>query len=137
LKIISVDLGTARTGLAICDEGERLASPLTVLSVPGNRLVSEIARLVAQNEASLLVVGLPLNMDGSKGESAHNAGEFAKKLQAHVGVPVKLWDERLTTVSAHRALNVTDTRGKNRRAVVDSVAAVIILEDYLRYRKNS
>ena len=84
----------------------------------------------------MLVVGLPLNMDGSAGESAQNALAVADRLREVTGLPVEMKDERGTTVSAHNYLNTTDTRGKKRKAVVDAVAATIILQDYLDYRRN-
>ena len=83
-----------------------------------------------------IVVGHPKNMDGSEGERAQKCELFANRLRAIVEVPVKLWDERCTTVSAHNYLNQTDTRGKKRKEIVDEVAATIILESYMDYRKN-
>ncbi len=134
---MSVDLGKARTGIAVCDKCELLASPVTVIYQKDNdALAAEICSLAAQYKAELLVVGLPVNMDGSEGESAKNARAFALKLQAASGVGVELSDERCTTLEAHKILNVTNTRGKKRKAVVDAVSAVIILEDYLHRRKN-
>ena len=86
--------------------------------------------------AELIVVGHPLNMDGSKGPRAQLCEEFAEKLRELVSVPVVLWDERQTTVSAIGFLNETNTRGKKRKQVIDAVAATIILENYLNYRRN-
>lgn len=137
MKIMAVDLGKARTGLAVCDPGELLASPLTVLpSYNQEKLLDEITALAEAHRIELLVVGLPLNMDGSQGESAQNALAFADRLREKTGLPVEMKDERGTTVSAHNYLNTTDTRGKKRKAVVDAVAATIILQDYLDFRRN-
>lgn len=137
MKIMAVDLGKARTGLAICDKEELLASPVSVLpSYNREKLLNQIVSAAQEHGAELLVVGLPLNMDGSSGESAQNALAFAEELRQATGLPVEMQDERGTTVSAHNYLNVTDTRGKKRKAVVDSVAATIILQDYLDYRRN-
>lgn len=137
MKIIAVDLGKARTGLAICDESELLASPVAVIpSYNIEKLLTEIAQQAKAQNAAMLVVGLPLNMDGSAGESAQNALAFADRLREVTGLPVEMKDERGTTVSAHNYLNTTDTRGKKRKAVVDAVAATIILQDYLDYRRN-
>ena len=135
--ILAVDYGNARTGLAVCDRGERLASPAGVSGEKGQarcieKVVAEADRLGAER----LVVGLPLNMDGSFGPRAQKCKDFAKQLGERCRLPVDLWDERCTTLAAHRALNVTDTRGKKRKAVVDAVAAVMILEGYLAFRKN-
>lgn len=136
MVILAVDLGQVRTGIAICDAGEILASPLTVLRQPNRPLLADqIAELAKERNAQLLVLGHPLNMDGSAGSSALGAEAFARLLQERSGLPVILRDERGTTVTAHRYLNDTDTRGKKRKAVVDAVAAVIILQDYLEYRR--
>lgn len=137
MKIMAVDLGKARTGLAVCDQGEMLASPLVVLpSYNQEKLLDQIADLAVEHRIEQMVVGLPLNMDGSQGESAQNALAFAELLREKTGLPVDMKDERGTTISAHNYLNVTDTRGKKRKAVVDAVAATIILQDYLDYRRN-
>ncbi len=135
--ILSVDLGKARTGLAVCDRGEVLASPLKVIAERDpERLIEKIALAAREAGAQEIVVGLPRNMDGSEGESAQSAREAAARLGEATGLPVALSDERGTTITAHNYLNVTNTRGKKRKAVVDAVAAVVILEDYLRARRS-
>lgn len=137
MKIMAVDLGKARTGIAICDESEMLASPVTVIHEHNEeRLLEKIAQIVSEQQPKLLVVGLPRNMDGSEGESAQRCRGFAEKLQNRLQLPVTLRDERGTTITAHGYLNSTDTRGKKRKAVVDAVAATIILQDYLDFRRN-
>ena len=134
--ILGVDLGKARTGIAICDSGELLASPLTVLHEHNReRRVAGIASLAKEHRAQCLAVGLPRNMDGSEGESAQNAREVGALLQEATGIPVEFVDERGTTVTAHGYLNETNTRGKRRKAVVDAVAATVILQNYLDYRR--
>lgn len=134
---MAVDFGDARTGLACCDRTEYLASPIGVIH---DRVLESVAQKVAnaveEYEAKMVVVGHPINMNGSEGPRAQRCAEFAKRLEALVAVPVKLWDERGTTVSAHGYLNEMDTRGKKRKDVVDELAAAIILESYLNYRKN-
>lgn len=138
MKILAVDLGKARTGLAICDEGEVLASPVRVISERNwDRLTSMIVQEAKTLSAKQIVVGLPRNMDGSEGESAQNARAFAERLKALTSIPIVLWDERGTTITAHEYLNDTDTRGKKRKAVIDAVAATVILQDYLSFRKNT
>lgn len=123
--------------MAVCDKDEVIASPVTTIKeVHPDALAEKIAALCAERGAGLVVLGLPKNMDGSEGESAQNVRQFAVLLQEKTGLEVVLQDERGTTVTAHGYLNQTNTRGKKRKAVVDSVAAVIILEDYLRYRRN-
>ena len=135
--ILGIDLGKARTGVAICDKGELLASPLTVVTeYHREQLVEKLAVLAKEYKAELLAVGLPRNMDGSEGESAQNAREIGALLEEATGLPVEFVDERGTTITAHGYLNETNTRGKKRKAVVDAVAATVILEDCLRRRRN-
>lgn len=136
--IMSVDLGKARTGIAVCDKIEMLASPYRVINETYiEKLLDKVSDCAKETKAELLVVGLPKNMDGSEGESAENARVFAQRLKEKTGLPVEMKDERGTTITAHNYLNITDTRGKKRKAVVDAVAATIILQDYLDYRKHS
>ena len=135
--ILGVDLGKARTGVAVCDKSEMLASPVEVVYEHNRtRLLERVAVIAKARGAEQIVVGLPRNMDGSEGESAQGAREFAAALGELTGLPVALRDERLTTVTAHGYLNDTNTRGKKRKAVVDAVAAVVILEEYLAYRRQ-
>ncbi len=137
MKILSVDYGDARTGIAVCDKGETLASPVTVINERKmERVAEKTAELAKEHRCEMIVVGLPKNMDGSEGFRADICKEFAAKLGELTDAEIVMWDERGTTVTAHNYLNITDTRGKKRKAVVDAVAAVIILENYLRYRKN-
>lgn len=137
MKILAVDLGQARTGLAVCDEKELLASPAGVISERNmERLAQTIAEQARKLAVGAIVVGLPRNMDGTEGESAQRARSFAENLQILVSVPVEMRDERGTTITAHGFLNDTNTRGKKRKAVVDAVAATIILQDYLDFRRN-
>ncbi len=137
MKIMAVDLGDARTGLACCDRTEYLAAPIGVIEDKNpNSILQKVAAAVAEYAAEEVIVGLPINMDGTKGERAQICETFAQRLQELVAVPVRLWDERSTTVTAIDYLNATNTRGKKRKAVVDAVAATIILESYLLYRKN-
>ena len=135
--IMSVDLGKARTGLAVCDKTEFLASPYKVIFEKSpNKLPEKVVQAALEAKAELIVVGLPKNMDGTEGESAQNARAFAEQLKELTGLPVDMQDERGTTITAHGYLNDTNTRGKKRKAVVDEVAATIILQDYLDKRKN-
>ena len=138
MVIMAVDLGKARTGIALCDKTELLASPLTQINEYNReKLLDKISDLAKEKRAELLVVGLPKNMDGSEGESAKNARTFADELAEKTGLPVDMQDERGTTITAHNYLNATDTRGKKRKSVVDALAATIILEDYLNRKHNS
>ncbi len=133
--ILAIDLGKVRTGVAISDKNEFLASPLCVLEQRNQeKLIEEISVICKEQKVDEIVVGLPVNMDGSFGESAVNAKSFAEKLKEFTGLPVFMRDERGTTITAHNYLNVTNVRGKKRKSIVDSVAATIILQDYLDSR---
>ncbi len=135
--ILSVDLGKVRTGIAVCDKDEIIASPLAVIKETNReKLVDKINEICVLRKPELIVLGLPKNMDGTEGESAKNARLFGENMQEKTGINVVFSDERGTTITAHNYLNATDTRGKKRKQTVDSVAAVIILEDYLLKRKN-
>ena len=135
--IMSVDLGKARTGIAVSDSGESFAFPKTVITEYNTeKLIKKVAALAGEYGAELIVVGYPKNMDGSLGSRAQECKDIAEKIGMESGTETVLWDERCTTVSAHTALNYTDTKGKKRKNVIDAVAAVIILEDYLNFRKN-
>ena len=135
--IMSVDLGKARTGIAICDRSEIMATPLTVIEEWNrDRLCEKICALAAERKAQRIVMGLPVNMDGSEGESAQGARAFADKLREASGIEVVMSDERGTTKTAIGYLNQSDTRGKRRKAVIDAVAAGIILQDHLDRRRN-
>ncbi len=136
MKILAVDLGLKRTGLAVSDITETLASPVgTIAEANLDVLAQKIAATAAEHRAEEIVVGHPRNMDGSRGESAQRAEAFAQTLREVTGLPVRLWDERMTTISATSYLNQTNTRGKKRKAVIDTVAATIILQDYLEGRR--
>ena len=137
MVILTVDYGDVRTGLAVCDKSEFLASPVGVITERDReRLVRLVADKAKELKAEEIAVGLPKNMDGSEGFRAEACKEFADMLGACTGIPVVLRDERLTTVSAHKFMNMSDVRGKKRKNTVDAVAAVIILEDYIAFRKN-
>ncbi len=137
MRIMSVDFGDSRTGIAVCDKSEMLASPLTVITEYNfERCAQKVADLAKNEKAELIVVGYPKNMNGTAGERAEKCAEFARLAGELSGIPTELWDERRTTITAHNYLNETNVRGKKRKAVVDAVAATIILETYLAYRKN-
>jgi len=135
--ILSVDYGRVRTGIAVCDKNEIIASPVAVIKeTEPDMLAQKISVIAKERKAEMIVLGLPKNMDGTEGESALNVRAFSDILREKSGLCVELHDERGTTMTAHQYLNITDTRGKKRKAVVDSVAAVIILEDYMNFRRN-
>lgn len=138
MKIMSADLGKARTGVAISDEGESFAFPNCVITEYNEeKLVLRLADKAKELGAGLIVVGHPKNMDGSLGERAQECEALAEKIKQASGIDTLLWDERCTTVSAHTVLSMNNTYGKKRKQTVDAVAAVMILEDYLAFRKNT
>lgn len=133
---LSVDIGHARTGLAVSDKSGFLASSLCVITEYNDeKLIQKIADKVKETKAEILVVGLPRNMDGSEGESAQRARELAAKLTQLTGVPHHMQDERGTTITAHNYLSAGNVYGKKRKQKVDAVAASIILQDYLDSQK--
>lgn len=135
--VISVDLGHARTGLAISDKSGFLASSLCVIEEKSDtRLVEKVAEKVKETKAELIVVGLPKNMDSSEGESAVRARELAEKISTLAGVPYIMQDERGTTITANAYLSAKEVYGKKRKKQVDAVAASIILQDYLDSQKG-
>ena len=137
MKIMSVDLGKARTGIAVSDIAESFAFPSCVITEYNEeRLIQKVAEKAKELRAELIVAGLPKNMDGSEGFRAEECRQTAERIAEASGIEVVMWDERCTTVSAHTVLNMNDTRGKKRKQTVDAVAAVMILEDYLAFRKN-
>ncbi len=132
MVILAVDYGDVRTGIAVCDQMQLLASPVgTIVERDTARLISQIIQIATERKAQAIVVGEPVNMDGSRGWRAQACAEFAQKLQEASGLPCHLYDERCTTMMAHNALNATNTRGKKRKAAVDSLSAVMILEGFM------
>ena len=136
--ILAVDYGDARTGVAVCDKNEILASPVAVIGEKDARTLAEkISRLAGERQAARIVVGLPRNMDGSEGFRAEACRAFAALVEEVSGVPTVLRDERLTTVSAHRALSDAGVFGKKRKQTVDAVSAVMILQDYIDAKRGT
>lgn len=138
MKILAVDYGDTRTGLAMCDRFETIASPLGIITEKSlGKTVEKIVYAAKEYEAKMIVVGLPLNMNGSEGERAEKCKKVATMLRNILpDIPVEMWDERNTTKSAIYYMNETDTRGKKRKEVLDAAAAAIILESYLAFRAN-
>ena len=132
MKIMAVDYGDARTGLALCDRTEFLASPIGIIEEKAMAKVAEkIVYAVKEYEAEMLVIGLPLNMDGTEGPRAQSTRAFIRNLEKLTPLPVLFWDERLSTVAAERALLEADTSRKRRSEVIDHVAAGYILQGAL------
>lgn len=137
MRVMGIDYGDARTGIAISDLLCSIVGTTTVIhSRNPEKTVEEIQRLVQQNDVKQIVMGLPKNMDGTEGPRAQLCREFAQKVETVTGIPVALWDERRTTVEAHNILSAHNYHGKKRKNTVDAVAASLILEGYLAFRKN-
>lgn len=138
MKWIAVDYGDARTGLAECDASETITSPITpqIEEKSMNKAAAAVARAALGRGAGGLVCGLPKNMDGSEGSRAAKSRRFAQRLADAAGLPVVLWDERRTTVTAAAILAGNDTFGQKRRDRLDSVSAAVILESFLNWRRQ-
>lgn len=136
-KIMGIDYGDARTGVAISDLlCSIVGSTCVVPSRNREKAVADIVRLCKDNMVGEIVVGLPRNMDGSEGPRAQLCREFAEVLKEATGLPVAMWDERRTTVEAHNILSQHNYHGKKRKETVDAVAASLILEGYLAFKKR-
>ena len=137
MVILAVDYGEARTGLAVCDKNEVLATPLSPVVVKStDMLIDTIIETAKQYKAELIVVGIPVNMDGTHSIRAEAEKQIAQLLKEKSGMPVEVWDERLTTMSASRLLNETDVKGKKRKMKLDSAAAALILQSFIDSRKR-
>ncbi len=129
-RIMAVDLGSARTGIAVSDELGMLAQPWKTLP-GGDASLEAVVGVADELKPARILVGLPRNMDGTYGPAAEASRAFAENLRARVSCPVDLWDERLTTVAAQRALRESGRKARDQRGVVDQVAAQILLQSWL------
>ncbi len=137
MRVLAVDYGDARTGIAMSDLLCSIVGSTTVIhSRNPEKTLVEIDRLVKENGVSEIVMGLPKNMNGTEGPRAELCREFAQRLEEKTGMKVILWDERRTTVEAHQILNDHNYHGKKRKNTVDAVAASLILEGYLGFRSR-
>ncbi|MBQ3000766.1 MAG: Holliday junction resolvase RuvX [Oscillospiraceae bacterium] len=135
MRIMAIDYGDARTGVAISDLLCTLTGSTRVIhGRMQEKLIASLVEIVKENEIGEIVVGLPRNMDGSEGNRAELCRDFAAKLGKATSLPVQMWDERWTTVEAHRILSDRNYHGKKRKDTVDAVAASLILEGYLAFR---
>ena len=136
-RIMGIDYGDARTGVAVSDLlCSIVGSTCVVPSRNREKTIADIVKLARENDVGSIVVGLPKNMDGTEGPRAELCRAFADKLREATGLPVTMWDERRTTVEAHNILSQHNYHGKKRKETVDAVAASLILEGYLAYRKR-
>ena len=134
-RIMGVDFGDARTGIAVSDLLCSLVGTTTVIhSRNMEKTIAQISAMAKDSDIGEIVVGLPKNMDGTEGVRAELCREFAQKLEEATGLPIHMWDERRTTVEAHNILSQHNYHGKKRKETVDAVAASLILEGYLAFR---
>lgn len=137
MRVCAIDYGDARTGVAVSDPTGLLAGYTEVIKAYRPEAVAErVAAVAREYGAGRLILGLPVNMDGTKGPRAEKAEAFAELLRDVTGLPVTLWDERRTTVDAHRILRANGKNGRKRKDVVDAVAAALILEGYLSWERG-
>ena len=135
MRIMAVDYGDARTGVAISDLLCSITGSTQVIhGRMQEKLIASLVQIVKENEVGEIVIGLPRNMDGSEGPRAELCRQFAARVEEATALPAKLWDERWTTVEAHRILNDHNYHGMKRKNTVDAVAASLILEGYLAFR---
>ena len=136
-RIMGIDYGDARTGVALSDLLCSLVGSTTVIpSRNKEKAMADLLRLARENDVGEIVVGLPRNMDGTEGPRAELCRAFAAELEQLSGLPVTMWDERRTTVEAHNILSEHNYHGKKRKNTVDAVAASLILEGYLAFRRR-
>lgn len=136
MRVMGIDYGDARTGIAVSDLLCSIVGTTNVIhSRNMQKTVEEVSRIVKENGVTEIVVGLPKNMDGTEGPRAGLCRDFAKLVEEATGLNVTLWDERRTTVEAHNILSAHNYHGKKRKNTVDAVAAALILEGYLAFRK--
>jgi putative Holliday junction resolvase len=138
MRRLGIDLGTVRTGLALAEPDLHVATPLCTLRHTSLReAVQAISQLIAREHIEHVVIGLPLRLDGSEGDSARRARHFAKALAREAKVPVRLWDERLSSVAAQRSLHTQGIRSGEQRRLVDQVAATLLLQSFLDQARGS
>lgn len=138
MRFLGLDLGTKRIGVALSDEMGWTSQGLTTLQRKGGKKdLESIGRLVEEHSVEGIVLGLPLNMNGSEGKAAEQARRFAGLLEEHLGIPVHLWDERLTSWEAEGILKEAEVKAKKRKQVVDKLAATLILKSYLDAQQES
>jgi putative Holliday junction resolvase len=135
MRILALDHGTRRIGVAVSDEMQMIASPLEyILAEPPDKVIERLQLLIREKDVELILIGMPRNMDGTFGPAAEKVKDFIASLTPHITTPVKTWDERLTSVMANRALLQGNVRRADRKQKVDKMAAAILLQSYLDSR---
>lgn len=137
MRVLGIDHGTVRIGIAVSDEMGIVAHPLeSVPAEPWNRFLSRLEEILRDKQVDLVLVGMPRNMDGGYGPAAEKVRDFVTRLEAAIAVPIRTWDERLTSVQANRFLIQANIRRSDRRGKVDKTAAAILLQSYLDSREE-
>lgn len=137
MRILALDHGSKRVGVAVCDEMEMIAQPLEYIPAePFDQFLARLKTLIKEKEIELIVVGMPRNMDGSYGPAALKVQEFVAILKDALAIPIQTWDERLTTAQANRLLIQGDVRRQQRKQTVDRMAAAILLQSFLDARSQ-
>jgi len=132
MRILAIDHGTKRMGIAVSDDLKMIATPVGFLPAePFAKFLADLKEILREKEVELIVVGMPRNMDGSYGQAALKVQEFVAVLKGAVAIPVRLWDERLTSAQANRFLIQGNVRREKRKGKVDAIAASILLQSYL------
>ena len=135
MRVLAIDHGTKRMGIAVSDPSGMIALPLEFIPAePSNAFLARLKTLIHEKEVELILVGMPRNMDGSYGPAAAKVQEFLALLKETIAIPIKTWDERLTSTQANRMLLQTDMRRKERKQKVDQAAAAILLQSFLDSR---
>lgn len=135
---MAVDYGDVRTGIALCDKNEILASPFTVINETyAPKLAKKVCEIAKENNAEQIIIGLPVNMDGTQGYRCDECKALGDLISDITEIPVEFEDERLTTVIAHNFLSQNNVRGKKRKNTVDAVSASVILQSYIDKRKKN
>lgn len=136
MKIMSIDYGDVRTGIAFCDKNESLAYPYSVIKENYQpKLIVKIVNIISLENPEKIVIGLPKNMDGTYGYRCEKCKSLGDELSKVIDLPIEYQDERLTTVMAHNALSANNIKGKKRKENIDAVSAVMILQSYLDKNK--
>jgi putative Holliday junction resolvase len=134
-RVLGIDVGSVRIGLAVSDETRTLASPVATVPNESRTLWTRIEREMEDRSVDRVVIGLPRRLDGTEGEAAEGARAFAAELARRTSVAIELWDERFTTTIAERSLIESGVRRRRRREVIDSVAAAVLLQSWLDARR--
>ena len=136
-RLIGLDLGSKRIGVSICDEKQLIATPYkTILKSKNNELIEELKNIIQDNDIKAIIIGYPLNMDGSSGSSAQSVNDVSKNIDKEIDVDVCLWDERLSTVGAFNLSSQLDVNVSKREKNIDQNAAAFILQGAIDYLNN-